>query len=58
MLYHVLTPLGADRVALDPARVLRVVGLETPKAHCLVRAPTPMGRAWDFDALADEIFPL
>lgn len=57
-LYHVLAPLGADRAALDPARVLRVVGSENPKAHRLVKALTPVGRVWDFDALADEILPL
>lgn len=41
-LYHALTPLGADRAALDPARVLRVVGSENPKAHRLVKALTPV----------------
>jgi hypothetical protein len=57
-LYQVLTPLGADRAALDPARVLRVVGSENPKAERVVRALTPVGHIWTFDGLADEILPI
>lgn len=57
-LQSVLQPLGADRAAIDPARVLRVVGTTNSKAQRLVTAITPVKAAWDFDPLADEILPL
>ncbi len=57
-LYQALVGLGADRAALDPARVLRVVGTENPKSGHLVTALTPVREVWSFDALADEILPM
>lgn len=57
-LYEAFKPLGADRGAVDAARVLRIVGTQHAKSGQLVRALTPTGDAWDFDALADEILPL
>ncbi len=57
-LYRAFKPLGADRGALDAARVLRIVGTQHAKSGQLVRALTPTGDAWDFDALADELLPL
>jgi hypothetical protein len=57
-LYQALTPLGADRAALDPTRVLRLVGSENPKSGRLVTALTPVREVRSFEALADEILPL
>lgn len=57
-LYQAFKLLGADRGALDAARVLRIVGTQHAKSGQLVRALTPTGDAWEFDALADEILPL
>lgn len=57
-LYEAFKPLGADRGALDAARVLRIVGTQHAKSGQLVRTLTPTGDGWDFDALADEILPL
>ncbi len=57
-LHHALAELGADRAALDPARVLRVVGTENPKAGRGVTALTSVRAVWPFDALADEILPM
>ena len=57
-LYRAFKPLGADRGALDAARVLRIVGTRHARSGQLVRALTPTGDAWDFDALADELLPL
>lgn len=57
-LFHVFKPLGADRGALDAARVLRIVGTQNAKSGQLVRALTPTGDVWEFDALADELLPL
>lgn len=57
-LYRAFKPLGADRGALDAARVLRIVGTQHAKSGQLVRALTPTGNAWEFDALADELLPL
>ncbi len=57
-IYRALTPLGADRAALDPARVLRIVGSMNPKSGRLVEALTPVQPVWEFDSLADEILPL
>lgn len=57
-LYRAFKPLGADRGALDAARVLRIVGTQHAKSGQLVRALTPTGDSWDFDALADELLPL
>lgn len=56
-LWRVLKPLGADRGALDAARVLRLVGTEHSRAGVVVEALTPPGEVWDFDDLANEILP-
>jgi len=57
-IYRTLSSLGADRAALDPARVLRIVGSINPKSGRLVEALTPVRPVWEFDSLADEILPL
>jgi hypothetical protein len=57
-LYEVLRPLGADRTALDAARVLRVVGTLHGEAGVMVEALTPADQVRDFDRLADKILPL
>jgi hypothetical protein len=57
-IYQALASLGADRAALDPARVLRIVGSVNPKSGRLVEALTPVRPVWEFDSLADEILPL
>jgi hypothetical protein len=57
-LCRVLAPLGADRLATDAARVLRLVGTVNRRSGTVVEAILPMNQVWDFDALADEILPL
>jgi hypothetical protein len=57
-LWKVLKPLGADRGALDAARVLRLVGSEHSAAGLVVEALTSAGEVWEFDTLADEVLPL
>jgi hypothetical protein len=57
-LHDVLKHLGADRLATDAARVLRLVGTHNSRAGALVEAITPVSQIWDFDLLADEILPL
>jgi hypothetical protein len=57
-LYEVLRSLGADRAALDAARVLRVVGTLHGETGVMVEALTPADQVRDFDRLADEILPL
>lgn len=57
-LYRAFKPLGADRGALDAARVLRIIGTQHAKSGQLVRSLTPTGDSWDFDNLADELLPL
>ena len=58
-LWRVLKPLGADRRALDAARVLRLVGTRHSGAGVTVEAltPAPQGEVWYFDDLADEVLP-
>ena len=52
-------PLGADRLARDAARVLRLIGTRNSRSGTLVEATDRRsGEAWDFDLLADEILPL
>ncbi len=58
VLYQTLRPLGADRAALDAARVLRIVGSVHERSGQTVAAISPVGHTWDFDVLADEILPL
>jgi transcriptional regulator with XRE-family HTH domain len=57
-LWETLRPLGADRGALDAARVLRVIGTRHSKAQVLVEALTPPGEVWSFEDLADELLPV
>ena len=57
-LFETLKPLGADRQALDAARVLRLVGTLNNTAKTLVRALHDLGNSvWEFDTLAEEILP-
>jgi hypothetical protein len=57
-LWQALKPFGADRGALDAARVLRPVGTRNSKARLTVEALTAPGEVWTFDDLATEILPL
>ena len=57
-IHHALRHLGADRLATDAARVLRLAGTRNSHSDLLVEAITPVGEVWDFDLLADEILPL
>ena len=57
-LHDALRHLGADRLATDAARVLRLVGTCNSRSGTMVQAITPVSTAWDFDELADEILPL
>jgi hypothetical protein len=59
VLYEVLKPLGADRAALDAARVLRLVGTRHAGTGATVRALQggDPGEVWEFDVLADEVLP-
>ena len=57
-IFSVLKRFGADPMALDAARVLRLVGTVNSKSNTFVQAITPTAPAWDFDLLADEILPL
>lgn len=57
-LWEVLKPLGADRGALDAARVLRVVGSRHSKAGVIVESLRGPGEVWEFDTLADEVLPV
>jgi hypothetical protein len=57
-LWQILKPFGADRQALDAARVLRLIDSRHSKADVLVEALAPVGDVWDFDVLADEVLPL
>ena len=57
-LHAALKHLGADRLATDAARVLRLTSTRNSRANRLVEALTPVGQVWDFDLLADEILPL
>ena len=57
-IWEALKPLGADRKALDAARVLRVIGTTHGLTKATVQALTPAAPAWPFDRLADEVLPL
>jgi hypothetical protein len=57
-LWKVLSPLGADRQALDAARVLRVIGTRHRQAQLPVEALTPVGEIRNFETLAKEILPV
>lgn len=58
VLWETLAPLGADRAALDAARVLRVVGTIHGDAGVMVEALTPAGESRGFEELAGRILPL
>lgn len=61
-IHRTLKHLGADSLAVDAARVLRVVGTVHSGARAgagaMVEAITPAGEVWNFDELADRILPL
>ena len=56
-LWEILKPIGADRGALDAARMLRLIGTRHSRTGVIVEALTPPGAVWDFDDLADEVLP-
>ena len=59
VLGRALRGFGADRLASDATRVLRLVGTCNSRSGTLVEALTATaGEPWDFDLLADEILPL
>ena len=58
VLWHTLRHLGADRLASDAARVLRLVGTRNSRSSTLVEGLMAPREPWDFDQLADEILPL
>jgi len=57
-IYEILRAIGADRNALDAARVLRLVGTRNSRSGTLVETISGVGDIWDFDTLATEILPL
>jgi hypothetical protein len=57
-LWEVLKYLGADRAALDAARVLRVVGTLHSEAGVVVEALAPVGHVRGFEDLAKGLLPL
>jgi Homeodomain-like domain-containing protein len=57
-LWEVLKHLGADRAAIDAARVLRVVGTIHSEARVVVETLAPVGEVMAFDDLAKKILPL
>ena len=57
-LWEVLKHLGADRAAIDAARVLRVVGTLHSDTGMVVEPLAPVGQVQDFEDLASEILPL
>lgn len=59
-IFDVLRPLGADPMAKDATRVLRLVGTRNSKSGRAVEAiwEDPEREVWDFGGLSDEILPL
>lgn len=57
-LWRVLRPFGADRGALDAARVLRVAGTINGRSGAVVEQIAPAGDVWPFEDLAEEVLPL
>ena len=57
-LCRVLRPYGADPLATDAARVLRLIGTRHGGSGAPVEALTLAAPPWDFDGLADEVLPL
>jgi hypothetical protein len=58
VLWEHLRHLGADRLATDAARVLRLVGTRNSRSDTRVETLMVLGEPWDFDTLADEILPV
>jgi hypothetical protein len=56
-IHDVLVPLGADPMATDAARVLRLVGSVNSKSGCFVKPLWPVLPTYEFDYLADRILP-
>lgn len=56
-LWEALRPLGADRGALDAARVLRLVGTRNSTNGVFVETLRGPGEVWEFDDLANEVLP-
>lgn len=58
-IWVVLRDLGADPLALDAARVLRLIGTTNAGAGgVLVEALSPLGPAWPWEELAREVLEL
>jgi hypothetical protein len=57
-IFEALQGYGADPMATDAARVLRLIGTQNSRTGTFVEALTGVGAVWDFDDLADEILPL
>jgi hypothetical protein len=58
VLWEILKRLGADRAAIDAARVLRVVGTFHSETGVVVETLVPVGEVREFEELAMEILPL
>jgi hypothetical protein len=56
-IHEILRAIGADRNALDAARVLRLVGTRNSRSGTLVETISSVGDIWDFDSLTTEILP-
>src|SRR5262249_53892713 len=56
-IYEALIDFGADRYAIDAARVLRLIGTQNSKSNTLVMPLTDVGSPWPFDPFADEVLP-
>lgn len=57
IIHDALADLGADRAALDAARVLRWAGTVHGRTGQMVRILHAGGATWAFDDLADEVLP-
>jgi hypothetical protein len=57
-LWEVLKDLGADRAAIDAARVLRVVGTIHKETGAMVETLAPLGKVANFEELVIKILPL
>ena len=59
VIYEALKDLGADPLARDAARVLRLTGTYNSKSGTIVESVfKDLDDIWDFSELADEILPL
>lgn len=58
VLFEVLKPFGADPMARDATRVLRVPGTLNEKSQSHVETIPIGGKAWSFDDLAGEVLPM